>query len=133
MEWTQMVMTKLGLQVNTAKTSIRHACQERFDFLGYTFGPHCYKPKGAWYLGASPSKRSVARLKTRVYELLRPHEVGAWPEVRDRLNRMLRGGANYFSCGTRTHAYQAVDRYVCDRVRGFRWFHSEMVAILRQN
>jgi RNA-directed DNA polymerase len=119
MEWMQMVMKKLGLQVNAAKTSIRHARCERFDFLGYTFGPHCYKPKGSWYLGASPSRRSVARLKTKVYELLRPQEVGTWPEVCDRLNRMLRGWANYFSCGTRTHAYQAVDWYVYNSVRSF--------------
>jgi RNA-directed DNA polymerase len=119
MEWTRTVMRRLGLSMNAAKTSIRNARQEGFDFLGYTFGPHCYKPKGSWYLGASPSKRSMARLKHKVYDLLRPHEVDPWPEVRDRLNRMLRGWANYFSCGTRTRAYQAVDRYVSQGVRQF--------------
>jgi RNA-directed DNA polymerase len=45
--------------------------------------------------------------------------MGAWPEVRNRLNRVLRGWANYFSCGTRTHAYTAVDHYVAERVRYF--------------
>jgi RNA-directed DNA polymerase len=33
--WTRQVMTRLGLALNEAKTSIRNARQERFDFLGY--------------------------------------------------------------------------------------------------
>jgi RNA-directed DNA polymerase len=33
--WTKGVMTKLGLAINEAKTSLRDARQERFDFLGY--------------------------------------------------------------------------------------------------
>jgi len=119
MEWTRTVMSRLGLTMNAEKTSIRHARHDRFDFLGYTFGPHCYVPKGSWYLSASPSKRSIARLKHKVRDLLRPHEMGSWPAVRDRLNRMLRGWANYFSCGTRTQAYQAVDYYVSNGVRQF--------------
>ena len=42
-------MTKLGLTLNEAKTSLRNARKERFDFLGYSFGPHCYKANGQWY------------------------------------------------------------------------------------
>ena len=61
--WTKAVMTKLGLTLNEAKTSVRDARQERFDFLGYTFGPHHYRKDGQWYLGASPSKKSVQRIK----------------------------------------------------------------------
>ena len=38
--WTKAVMTKLGLTLNEAKTSVRNARKERFDFLGYSFGPH---------------------------------------------------------------------------------------------
>jgi RNA-directed DNA polymerase len=37
--WTRQVMTKLGLTMNEAKTTVRNARQERFDFLGYSFGP----------------------------------------------------------------------------------------------
>src|SRR5947199_6083944 len=64
--WTKAVMTKLGLTLNEAKTSLKNARHERFNFLGYSFGPHCYKGNGKWYLGASPSKKSVQRLKTKV-------------------------------------------------------------------
>ena len=46
-----------------------------------------------------------------------PSNVGTWPEVRDRLNRILRGWATYFSYGTRLMAYRAVDSYVLERVR----------------
>ena len=95
------------------------AKQQRFDFLGYTFGPHRFKKDGHWYLGASPSKKSVARLKRKVHAVLRPAEVGRWEEVSGRLNRVLVGWANYFSYGTRLPAYRAVDNHVCERVRGF--------------
>jgi len=59
------VMTRLGL-----KTSLRDARQERFTFLAYSFGPHWFKGNGKRYLGASPSTKSVQRLKTTVGNLL---------------------------------------------------------------
>ncbi len=117
--WTEVVMTKLGLSLNEAKTSVRDARQERFDFLGYSFGPHYYRKDGHWYLGASPSKTSVLRLGDKVGEILVHRNKGAWPEVRDRLNRLLRGWTSYFSYGTRLQAYRAIDHHVYDRVRNF--------------
>jgi RNA-directed DNA polymerase len=119
LEWTRSVITRLGLTLNEAKTSIKEARTERFDFLGYTFGPHRFKKDGHWYLGASPSKKSVERIKQKVGDLLVPSQVGTWPEVRDRLNQKLRGWSGYFSYGTRTMAYRAVDNYVSERVRHF--------------
>src|SRR5215216_3988857 len=44
--WTKAVMTRLGLSLNEGKTSLKDARQERFDFLGYSFGPHYYKANG---------------------------------------------------------------------------------------
>jgi RNA-directed DNA polymerase len=43
MAWTGRVMAKLGLVLNETKTAIRDARRERFDFLGYSFGPHHYR------------------------------------------------------------------------------------------
>ena len=117
--WTRAVMTKLELTLNEKKTAVRDARRERFDFLGYSFGPHHYRKDGHWYLGASPSKKSVLRLKAKVSDLLVPGNMGAWPEVRDRLNRLIGGWAAYFSYGTRMPAYRAVDNHVYDRVRHF--------------
>ena len=68
--WTKGVMTRLGLTLNETKTSLRDARQERFTFLAYSFGPHWFKANGKRYLGASPSKKSVQRLKTTVGNLL---------------------------------------------------------------
>jgi len=117
--WTRQVMTKLGLALNEAKTAVRDARRESFDFLGYSFGPHRYRKDGHWYLGASPSHKSVLRLKAKVSDLMVPGNMGTWPEVRDRLNRLLRGWATYFSHGTRMPAYRAVDNHVYDQVRHF--------------
>jgi RNA-directed DNA polymerase len=117
--WTGKVMAKLGLDLNETKTAIRDARRERFDFLGYSFGPHHYRKDGHWYLGASPSKKSVLRLKAKVSDTLVPGNMGTWPDVRDRLNRLLRGWSTYFGYGTRLPAYRAVDNHVYDRVRHF--------------
>jgi RNA-directed DNA polymerase len=117
--WTKAVMTRLGLTLNEAKTSLKDARQERFDFLGYSFGPHWFKKNGKWYLGASPSKKSVQRFKTKVGDLLVPGNNAPWLEVRDRLNRSLRGWSNYFCYGTYGKAHQSIDQYVTDRIRTF--------------
>ena len=58
----------------------------------------------------------MLRLTAKVSDLLVPGNMGAWPEVRDRLNRLLGGWAAYFSYGTRLMAYRAVDNHVYDRV-----------------
>jgi RNA-directed DNA polymerase len=89
--WTKAVMTKLGLTLNEVKTSVKDARTERFDFLGYTFGPHCYQRNGKRYLGASPSAKSIERAKTKVSDVLVPGNMQPWPEVCDRLNSLLRG------------------------------------------
>ena len=117
--WTKQVMTRLGLALNEEKTSVRDARQERFAFLGYEFGPHHYRKDGHGYLGASPSKRSVKRLKQKVGEILVPGNQAPWVEVCDRLNSLLRGWSTYFSYGTRLIAYRAVDNYVYHSVRHF--------------
>jgi RNA-directed DNA polymerase len=117
--WTRWAMTHLGLTLNETKTSIRHVQDESFDFLGYTFGWDRYRKDGHTYLAAKPSKKSVQRAKAAVRAVLRPGNQGSWPEVVSRLNRGLRGWANYFSYGTRLMAYRAIDNYVYASTRHF--------------
>jgi len=119
LDWTRSVMTRIGLTLNEAKTSVKQARRERFDFLGYSFGPHRMRTNGHEYLGASPSKKSISKLRQKVGDLLVPQTVAPWTEVRDRLNRVLRGWSNYFGYGTRLMAYRAVDWYVYNGVRSF--------------
>jgi RNA-directed DNA polymerase len=117
--WTKAVMTKLGLTLNEAKTSLKDARTERFDFLGYTFGPHCYQKNGKRYLGASPSEKSVKRMKQKVNGVLVSGNMKPWEEVRDQLNSLLSGWAEYFCYGSRGRAYKSVDHHVCESVRHF--------------
>jgi RNA-directed DNA polymerase len=119
MTWTRAVMTKLGLTLNEAKTSVKNARRKGFDFLGYTLGPRHFPNGGRWYLGASPSKKSVHRVKEKVSDLLVPGNKGPWEEVRSRLNRTLRGWSAYFSYGALASAYEGVDQHVYDRARHF--------------
>ena len=113
------VMTRIGLTLNETKTKLREARTERFDFLGYTFGPFWDRRTGQRYLGAAPSAKSRQRLKAKVHALTVPGNVLPWSEVRDQLNRLLRGWQGYFGYGTLKRAYSAVDWYVANRVRHF--------------
>ncbi len=71
-------------------------CEDSAAVLcGYTLGPHRDCKDGHWYSGASPSKKSVQRIKTKIGDLLRPGHNRAWPKVRDRLNRLL---ASWSAC-----------------------------------
>jgi RNA-directed DNA polymerase len=117
--WAQQVMTRLGLSLNEAKTTVRNARKDRFDFLGYSFGPHHSPRTGQQYIGASPSKKSVARLKTRISTILQRGNKEPWIEVCGKLNRLLKGWAGYFNYGTCTPAYRAIDHHVEKRVRHF--------------
>ena len=119
LEWTRGVLKRLELTLNEKKTSVRNAREERFDFLGYTFGPH-YSPRtGREYIGHSPSKKSVSRIKTKVGELLVPGNMDPWEKVCERLNQILKGWRAYFGCGSTSKAYRAVDEHVYDKVRHF--------------
>jgi RNA-directed DNA polymerase len=117
--WTDRVMARLGLTLNRTKTCLRDARQERFDFLGYSFGPHCFRQTGRWFTGASPSKKSVQRLKDRVSTILVPGNMGAWGEVRDTLNRLMRGWCGYFSPGSHYTTDRVIEAHLYDRVRNF--------------
>ena len=53
------IMQKLKLTVNETKTRVCQLPEEKFDFLGYTFG-RCHSPQaGRAYLGTVPSKKRV--------------------------------------------------------------------------
>ena len=63
------MMAKLKLTVNEAKTRVCHLPEEKFDFLGYTFG-RCYSPKtGRAYMGTAPSKKRMIRICEAISEM----------------------------------------------------------------
>jgi RNA-directed DNA polymerase len=117
--WTDRVVTRLGLSLNRTKTRLCDARQERFDFLGYSFGPHCFRQTGRWFIGTSPSKKSVQRLKDKVAAILVPGNMRPWEGVRDTLNRLVRGWCGYFSPGSHYATDRVVEAHLYDHARNF--------------
>jgi RNA-directed DNA polymerase len=67
----QNMMSRLKLTVNETKTRVCRLPEEKFDFLGYTFG-RCYSPKtGRAYWGTTPSQKRVQRLCKSISEMTR--------------------------------------------------------------
>ena len=80
LDWTRGATTRLGLTLNEVKTKLRDARRERFEFLGYSFGPHRHWREGKLYLGASPSPKSVPRPRQSVRDHLQASQIsGALP------------------------------------------------------
>jgi RNA-directed DNA polymerase len=117
--WTDRTMTRLGLTLNRTKTRLCDARTDRFDFLGYSFGLHHFRQNGRRYIGASPSDKSVQRLKDKVGAILVASNVGSWEEVRAQLTRLMRGWGGYFSPGSHYVADRAIEAHIYDRVRSF--------------
>ena len=114
----RVMMGRLKLTVNETKTRVAKLPEEKFDFLGYTFG-RCYSPKtGRAYLGTIPAKKRVKRICQAISnETGRNRTQSDHTALVTKLNRMMTGWANYFCLGPVSKAYRAVDQHARRRLR----------------
>ena len=114
----QKMMSKLKLTVNDSKTRVCSVPEEKFDFLGCTFG-QCYSPKtGRAYLGTVPARKRVQRICGEIREMTGRSTTSLDPvTIVTKLNRTMCGWANYFCLGPVSTAYRAVDGYATMRLR----------------
>ena len=126
------MMSKLKLMVNDSKTRVCTLPEEKFDFLGYTFG-QCYSPKtGRAYLGTVPARKRVNRICGEIREMTGRSTTSLDPvTIVTKLNRTMCGWANYFCLGPVSTAYRAVDGYATMRLR--QWLRTKHKLSERAN
>jgi RNA-directed DNA polymerase len=120
-----VILGDLGLRLHPDKTRVvdLRGGKEGFDFLGCHFRARMsgklweQRRIIRYYLHRWPSVRSMKRARAKVKALTARSQVGQQlPVVIARLNRFLRGWANYFRTGNAAQKFRQLDRHVAWRL-----------------
>jgi RNA-directed DNA polymerase len=106
----------LGLQINREKTRVLdlRGTGQSLDFLGYTFRrdrDQYGRPQRYWNL--LPSRKAMEREREALRGLINRHQSHTpLPELIGRVNRHLRGWANYFGLGYPRVSFRHLNHFV---------------------
>ena len=110
----------LGLKINREKTQVIDLRQEgqTLDFLGFSFRYDSdLHGRDQRYWNMHPSKKSLARERERLREMTGSNQSHTpLPDLIGRLNRHLKGWANYYRPGYSRCAFREINRYVRERL-----------------
>ncbi len=113
---------KFGLEINREKTRVVAVKPggDSLDFLGYTFRwDRDLKGRSHKYLNVLPSAKAMAREREKLRALTNARQSHTpIPQLISRLNRHLKGWANYFRYGYPRKAYWEIDWFVRSRLIG---------------
>jgi RNA-directed DNA polymerase len=118
MQVVRQVLERLGLTLNEGKTRIVDARQASFDFLGFTLQMRRGASSGKPYPNVQPAAKSLKKIKARLTALT-GRTLTAIPleDLVEKVNRSLRGWANYFHYRNSSQALGKVRQHAEDRLR----------------
>ncbi len=113
------VLASLGLRLAPEKTHVV-SIDEGFDFLGFHIQRHPQKGSHRSYVYSYPSTKSMASIRRRIKAMTTRSSTYHSPAVLfHRLNRTVRGWAQYFRHGSSSAAYHDIGHYLWWRVWGW--------------
>jgi RNA-directed DNA polymerase len=112
------VLGRLGLSLNEAKTHIVDATESSFDFLGFSIRKSRGMRTGKPYVQVSPSEKSLGRIKAKLTQLTgRELTPIALEKIVGKVNRSLKGWANYFHYRNSSQVMEKVKTHAEQRLR----------------
>ena len=117
-DWVEQTLEgRFQLTINREKTRVVNLREDRasVSFLGFTFRfDRDLQGRPHRYLNVFPSKKSVARLRENLRELLHRNRATSIPTLIARVNRKLQGWSTYYSHGYPRTAFRKVNRILVE-------------------